>query len=44
VDFVVWCEGAWFWLLINPRGKGEMIGATITEAQAVWEACSSIER
>jgi hypothetical protein len=43
VDFVVWREGAWFWLLFNPRAKGGMIGATTTEAQAVWEACSSIE-
>ena len=44
VDFIIWeREGAWFWFLINPRGKGGMIGASTNEAQATLEACLSIE-
>jgi len=44
VDFSIWgSEGAWFWFLVNPRGMGGMIGASTNEAQAVREACLSIE-
>jgi hypothetical protein len=44
VDFAIWrSEDAWFWLIINPRGRGGMIGATTNEVQAVREACLSIE-
>jgi hypothetical protein len=44
VDFVVWRrESTWFWFLINPLGKGGMIGATVNEARAIREACLSIE-
>jgi hypothetical protein len=44
VDFAIWRgEGGWFWLLINTRRKGGIIGASADEAQAVGEACLSIE-
>jgi hypothetical protein len=44
IEFVIWSrESAWFWLLIDPRGRGGMIGATRDEARAMREACSSIE-
>jgi hypothetical protein len=44
VDFAVWgSEGAWVWFLINPSGEGGMIGASTNEAQAMHEACLSIE-
>ena len=44
VDFVIWRrESAWFWFLLNPRGTGGLIGATSNEAQAMREACLSIE-
>jgi hypothetical protein len=35
--------GTGFWLLINASGKGGMIGASPHEAQAVHDACLSIE-
>jgi hypothetical protein len=44
VDFAVWRnESAWFWLLINPSGEGGMIGASADKAQAMRDACPSIE-
>jgi hypothetical protein len=44
VDFAVWKkEGAWFWLVINPSGEGGIIGASANEAQAMRDACLSIE-
>jgi hypothetical protein len=44
VDFAVWkSEGAWLWLLISPSGDGGMIGASANEAQAIHDACLSIE-
>jgi hypothetical protein len=44
VDFLIWSrESSWFWFLINPRGKGGMIGATTNEARAMREVCLSIE-
>jgi hypothetical protein len=44
VDFAIWrTAGAWFWFLTNPRGQGGMIGASASEAQAICDACSSIE-
>jgi len=44
VDFAIWVsEGAWVWFLINPNGEGGMIGASPNEAQAMHEACFSIE-
>ena len=44
VDFAVWRNaGAWFWLLISPRGEVTMIGVNANEAQAIDEACRSIE-
>jgi hypothetical protein len=44
VDFAIWeREGAWFWFLINPRGRGGMIGAATNEAEVEREACLSIE-
>jgi hypothetical protein len=43
VDFAVWSEGAWVWFLINPNGEGGMIGASPNEAQAMHEACLSME-
>jgi hypothetical protein len=46
VDFAVWGdEGVWFWFwfLINPSGESGVIGASSNEAQAIREACLSIE-
>jgi hypothetical protein len=44
VNFAIWAnEGAWFWFLINPGGEGAMIGASVNEAQAISDACLSIE-
>jgi hypothetical protein len=44
VDFAIWRnEGAWFWLLINASGEGGTIGASANEAQAIRDACLSIE-
>ena len=44
VDFALWgSEGAWVWFLINPNGEGGMIDASPNEAQAMHEACLSIE-
>jgi len=44
VDFEVWSQGrSWFWFLVDPRGNAGMIGAAAKEAQAVREACASIE-
>jgi hypothetical protein len=44
VDFAIWRnEGAWGWFLLNPRGKGAMVGASANETQAMREPCLSIE-
>ena len=44
VDFAIWArDGAWVWFLINPSGESGMIGASANEAQAMREACLSIE-
>jgi|SRR5271167_3671144 len=33
----------WFWLVVNPRRDGGIIGSAATEADAVREACVAIE-
>jgi hypothetical protein len=45
VEFAIWWkEGSWFWYLLNPGGGGGgMIGASANEAQAMRDACLSIE-
>jgi len=44
VDFAIWkTEGIWVWFVMNPRVEGGMIGASSNEAQAIREACLSIE-
>jgi hypothetical protein len=44
VDFAVWGKaGSWFWCLVNPDGGGGIIGASANEAQALRDACLSIE-
>jgi len=44
VDFAIWkSEGTWVWFVMNPRVEGGMIGASSNEAQAIREACLSIE-
>jgi hypothetical protein len=44
VDFAIWVRGgAWLWFVINPCGESGMIGASANEAQAMREACLSIE-
>lgn len=44
VDFTIWAnEGAWFWCLIDSKGRGGMIGASANEAQATEDARISIE-
>jgi hypothetical protein len=42
--FTVWKRRqSWFWLVLDRHGKGGAIGTAATEAEAVREACSSIE-
>ena len=44
VNFAIWkIEGTWVWFVMNPRVEGGMIGASSNEAQAIREACLSIE-
>jgi hypothetical protein len=44
VDFAIWkTEGTWVWFVMNLRAEGSMIGASSNEAQAIREACLSIE-
>lgn len=44
MDFAIWSsEGTWFWILINPNGEGGTIGVSPNEAQAMRDACFSIE-
>ena len=43
-DFAIWSSGgAWFGFLINASGEGAIIGASMNEAQAIRDACISIE-
>ena len=43
-SFTVWSRrGSWFWLLLNQHGNGGVIGTAATEAEAMRDACSSIE-
>jgi hypothetical protein len=42
--FEVWTRSsAWFWRLIDPGRNGGTIGAAGNEAEAVQEACATIE-
>jgi hypothetical protein len=42
VGFEVWsASGNWFWFV--PYGHGGAIGAALTEAEAIREACAAIE-
>jgi hypothetical protein len=42
--FEVWNgEQTWFWFVANAHRNGGAIGAAATEAEAIREACSSIE-
>ena len=42
-SFEVWpSQQTWFWFVVGPFGGGT-IGAAATEAQAIADACSSIE-
>jgi hypothetical protein len=42
--FEVWNgQQSWFWFVANPYHNGGTIGAAATEAEAVREACTSIE-
>jgi hypothetical protein len=44
IGFELWTdEHTWFWLVASPGMNGGAIGAAATEAEAVHEACSSIE-
>jgi hypothetical protein len=44
IDIEVWtAQQTWFWLALSPHGSGGMIGVAATEAEAVREACLSIE-
>jgi len=44
VDFAIWRSGGtWFWLLISASGEGGTIGASASEAQAMRDACLSIQ-
>jgi hypothetical protein len=42
--FEIWNGGhSWFWFVGNARCNGAAIGAAANEAEAISEACSSIE-
>jgi hypothetical protein len=42
VRFEIWSRpGNWFWFV--PYGHGGAIGAALTEAEAIREACGAIE-
>jgi hypothetical protein len=44
IGFDVWTDQqSWFWFVANPHWNGGAIGAAASEAEAVHEACSSIE-
>jgi hypothetical protein len=44
VDFAIWRSGGtWFRLLISASGEGGTIGASASEAQAMSDACISIQ-
>jgi hypothetical protein len=44
VRFDVWNgQQGWFWLVVNARRDAGVVGAAAKEADAVREACSSIE-
>jgi hypothetical protein len=44
-SFRVWSrQQSWFWLVLSRHGDGGTIGTAATEADAVREACSSIEQ
>jgi hypothetical protein len=36
-------QQAWFWLVLSPRRDSGIIGSAATEADAIREACASIE-
>jgi len=43
-SFTVWKRRqSWFWLVLDQHGNGGAIGTAATEADAVREACTSIE-
>ncbi len=43
-SFTVWSRRrSWFWMVLNQNGNGGMIGTAATEAEAIRDACSSIE-
>jgi len=42
--FEVWAaQQSWFWFLDKPHGDGAAIGAAATEADAVRDACLTID-
>jgi len=42
--FEVWnSQRTWFWFVVDPLHNGGAIGAAANEADAIREACSSIE-
>jgi hypothetical protein len=42
--FEVWAaQQSWFWFVDKPHGNGAVIGAAASEAEAVRNACSTIE-
>lgn len=44
IGFELWSnQRVWFWSVVNLRGNGGAIGVAITEAEAVREACTTIE-
>ena len=44
ISFELWTrQRTWFWSLVDPGREGAMIGAAATEAEAVYEACLTIE-
>jgi hypothetical protein len=44
-DFEIWtAQRTWFWSVTDPGRNGGMIGVAATEAEAMREACLSIEK
>jgi hypothetical protein len=43
-SFMLWNQRqTWFWLVLDQHGNGGTIGTAVSEAEAVDDACSSIE-
>ena len=43
-NFKIWTrQRTWFWFVASPQGDGGTIGTAATEAEAIRDACRSLE-